>query len=577
MIMLLSNGSLFFVGEGRMNGLYFLDTRFISNLKLEIPAKLINSYASLSKAVFTYQGDNFMAVREVKLEDAYEEVLHLYGRGHVKVRYTFEVPMEDIFEVRGFGKVKLQRSVSLEGRKFRYRGRDGIIRELEVETNMEFLGNEVVKDVNLENFKEETLYLRLKPRTSLNVQFPRPPRLELRIKTNITWLDSLLKRALKEILSISVKTPDGLVPFAGLPYFAAPFGRDAIITSLFLLPWYPEFARGTLKFFSKFQGKVENPRNEEEPGKIPHEVRFGELSISQLLPFHPYYGSVDATPLYVILAGEYLKWTGDRELIEELRGILTRAVDWILAKLREGYITYTPGILKNKGWKDSAEGIPDEDGKPAKPPIALVEVQGYAYKALLYSAEMGLTSHDSKYLLKEARKLKKRFNRDFKVGKYYGLAIDGDGRVIKVVASNMGHLLFTGIVENGKGIEERLMEEDMLGRWGIRTLSSREKAYNPFSYHNGSIWPHDNAIISWGLEEPWEVTKRIFMACRVLKSLPEFYAGVDSKVPLVPSRSNYPQAWSSASLFGLMRTLMRNEEISIKLFNGSQSSKDLEA
>ncbi|WP_158305788.1 amylo-alpha-1,6-glucosidase [Pyrococcus sp. NA2] len=265
----------------------------------------------------------------------------------------------------------------------------------------------------------------------------------------------------------------------------------------------------------------------------------------------------------MILASEYLRWSGDRKFINELKPALTLAIEWILRKIdEERYIRYSPGILKNKGWKDSKEGVPTEDGKPTKPPVALVEVQGYAYRALLEAAELNLTFHDPKRLIRKAKELRRRFNRDFWVGEFYGMALNGEDEPSKIVSSNMGHLLFTGIADREDKIVDRLFEEDMLGKWGIRTLSSSEKAYNPLSYHNGSVWPHDNAIIALGLSrigergKALEIAKRIFLAAAKLKGLPEFYGGIDSEYPVVPPRSNYPQAWSSASIFALLRAIL---------------------
>lgn len=229
-----------------------------------------------------------------------------------------------------------------------------------------------------------------------------------------------------------------------------------------------------------------------------------------------------------------------------------------------GYIRYKGGLLANQGWKDSKEGIPTEEGTPTKPPVALVEVQGYAYKALMDAASLGLTSLDPKMLKKEAEELKKRFNKDFWCDGFYALALDGDNVPSKVVSSNMGHLLFTGIAEHQEKIAERLFEEDMFSGWGIRTLSSKEKAYNPFSYHNGSIWPHDNAVIAIGLASIGEKEKARMLAEAIFKTakflpnsqLPELFSGLESEYPLLCPRANAPQAWSAASVFALLTALL---------------------
>jgi len=575
---ILSNGILFAISRenGDMteeyDGLYAFDTRFIRNSSFHVDGiRFIGgNQEGFEKGFSIFLGNDIAIIRERKVYgETYREAFHIYNRRNritkVKVIYRFEVSMEDIFEVRRFSGVRIERRIE----NYRYKGIDHINRRLSIETNMDNLGNKLVKTVILEPFESRSLYIEFKPEISIALPFRPSKSLKNLVKTNLTWLNNIFKRALKELSALTVEIDYGKIAFAGLPYYASPFGRDAIITALFLLPWYPEYARGTLNFFSKLQGKEFDEGNEEEPGKIPHEVRYGEFSLSRKLPFYPYYGTVDATPLYVILAGEYLKWTEDRGFIERIKPALTMAVDWILRKLEEGegYVRYTPGLLKNKGWKDSANAIMTEDGTPLEPPIALVEVQGYAYKALLDAAILNLTDHDPKDLMKEGRKLKKRFNKDFWTGGFYALALDGKNNPSRVIASNVGHLLFTGIAKHEKKIIERLKEEDLLTRWGIRTLSSQERSYDPFSYHNGSIWPHDNAIIALGFSEAFELAKRIFLACKYLKGLPEFYAGLDSEYPIVPFRANYPQAWSSASLFALLKAIlnMTPEEIKPEL------------
>ncbi|WP_297490808.1 amylo-alpha-1,6-glucosidase, partial [Thermococcus sp.] len=432
---------------------------------------------------------------------------------------------------------------------------------LRVESNFTREGENLRAKIEIPPGRKEELFIRFVPGMrgkASGMVSEEQITLENTVFTGSTALNGVFERALENLRALTLSTVYGPVPLAGIPYFACPFGRDAIVTSLFLLPYYPEYARGTLGLFASIQGKKYDELSEEEPGKIPHEFRLGELAQSGKVPFGPYYGTVDATPLYVALAGEYLRWSGDKKLMDELRPNVTMAVEWILRNLEDGYIAYVPGILGNKGWKDSRDAIVDENGRPAKPPIALVEVQGYAYWALKLAGELGLSNLDSKTLLREAEKLRKRFNRDFWVDGYYALALDGDGKALRVISSNMGHLLLTGIAEHGEEVAERLFEQDMLSRHGIRTLSSKEKAYNPFSYHRGSVWPHDNALIALGLAKigrtdlAKELAERIFETAKLIpwRELPELYSGLDELVP-VP-RANSPQAWSASSLFALV-------------------------
>jgi len=565
------------------DGFYIFDTRFLKGVKLRLnkDSVLIGSSQDGPRKAYSHFSikDEVILLRKREIKDnwAYREELQFYntskGKIDLRVEYIFKVPIEDIFEVRKFGGQRIRRrikgSLGKEG-EYSYSGKDKIRRNLKIKTNMRIEKGLAFAEITLEPFKKEILYLEFIPQISkeeLEV-FLTEKSLILSnvVSTNLTWLDRVFEGAIEDLIALTAYTNYGMVPFAGIPYYACPFGRDSIITSWFLLPYYPQYAEGTLRFFAKIQGKKFNPVNEEEPGKIPHEFRFGELSHSRKMPFAPYYGTVDATPLYVILAAEYLRWTGDRNLIEELKSNLTAAVEWILRRFEggRGYIRYKGGLLVNQGWKDSRDGIPTEEGTPTKPSIALVEVQGYAYKALMDAASLNLTSLNPKMLEKEAKALKRRFNKDFWCNGFYALALDGDNVPSKVVSSNMGHLLFTGIAEHQKEIAERLFEEDMFSGWGIRTLSSNEKAYNPFSYHNGSIWPHDNAVIALGLasigekEKAKALSEAIFKAANFLPNskLPELYSGLESEYPLLCPRANVPQAWSAASVFAFLTALL---------------------
>ncbi|WP_297506016.1 glycogen debranching N-terminal domain-containing protein [Thermococcus sp.] len=551
---------------GKYHGFYYLDTRFVRRaiLRVKPEPEFIGASSTFREGVSYFSiGDEGILVRRRTLDGSYSEELSIYNASgeplSVEVLYTYEAVIEDIFQVRGF--MGLREGIALRGEGFYSRGSEREERTLRVESNFTREGENLRAGIEIPPGGKGELFIRFVPGISgkaSEIVSEEQITLENTVFTGSTALNGVFERALENLRALTLSTVYGPVPLAGIPYFACPFGRDAIVTSLFLLPHYPDYARGTLRLFASIQGEKYDPKSEEEPGKIPHEFRLGELAQSGKVPFGPYYGTVDATPLYVALAGEYLRWSGDEKLIDELRPNVTRAVEWILRNLEDGYITYVPGILGNKGWKDSRDAIVDESGKPAKPPIALVEVQGYAYWALKLAGELGLTNLDSKTLLGEAEKLRKRFNRDFWVDGYYALALDGDGKALRVVSSNMGHLLLTGIAEHGEEIAERLFKPDMLSRHGIRTLSSKEKAYNPFSYHRGSVWPHDNALIALGLARigrtdlAKELAERIFETAKLMpeKELPELYGGLDELVP-VP-RANSPQAWSAASVFAFV-------------------------
>ncbi|ASJ05081.1 glycogen debranching N-terminal domain-containing protein [Thermococcus barossii] len=591
-IILAGNGAFVLSNErgdmsSHYDGFYFLDTRFVRGVRLEVSPEphFLGASSTFTRAVSHFSlGERGILVRVRTLDGVYEERLAIYNTSHeplrVELRYSYEAPIEDIFQVRGFMGLKKGEAIApTNGTHLRESpaGR----RSLAVHTSMQRNGNLLRAELMIPPLEKASLHVRFVPKVEGRVsEILAGKREEVRnvVFTGSPAIDGIFERAVENINALTLFTRFGPVPLAGIPYFACPFGRDAIITSLFLLPYYPEYAAGTLRLFGMIQGRRINPKNEEEPGKIAHEFRLGELAQSGRVPFAPYYGTVDATPLYVALAGEYLRWTGDRGLIEELRPNLTAATEWILGKLDEdGYVTYVPGILGNKGWKDSKDAIVDEHGNPAKPPIALVEVQGYAYWALRLAGELELTDFDPETLLSEAERLKKRFNRDFWLGSYYALALDGEGNPMRVVSSNMGHLLLTGIARHEVELAERLFQPDMLSRYGIRTLGSKEKAYNPFSYHRGSVWPHDNALIALGLARAGmsDMAKvlmdAVFEAAKLLpgRELPELYSGLDELVP-VP-RANSPQAWSAASVFAFVTAALGMEagdELTLKPAEG---------
>ncbi len=553
------------------HGFYAFDTRVLKDVRLNFESgSLIHIRKSFNESITHYMG-NVILTRERTLREAYVERLIFRNatdkRQRVSFSYSFRVPMEDIFEVRGF-KEGFEREISIsEGEKgtvYTYRGIEGIVRGLEVISNMDFENGRFEAVFELGPLEERTFYVEFRPyiEGSLPLRFvPDVKPLRNPAFSSMGWLNRIFERAVEDLNALTAFTEFGPVPLAGLPEFAAVFGRDSIITSYFLLPYFPEYSRAVLKVLAKFQGKKEEKRSGEERGKIFHELRLGELSQSGRAPFAPYYGTVDATPLYIILAAEYLRWTGDSGLVEEIKENLNLAVEWILRKLEEGdgYIRYSPGELGNQGWKDSRGAIPARDGSPVKPPVALVEVQGYAYRALMEAGE--LTDCCRRELKQEAKTLKKRFNEDFWLDGYYALALDGENRPSEVVASNMGHLLLTGIAEHEREIAARLFEEDMFSGLGIRTLSSEEKTYNPFSYHNGSVWPHDNAMIALGLIRIGEREKAFRTAMAVLNAarnldftLPELFSGLEKPVPAL--RFNSPQAWSAASAFAFMTVLL---------------------
>jgi glycogen debranching enzyme len=373
---------------------------------------------------------------------------------------------------------------------------------------------------------------------------------------------------------------DRAVIAAGAPWFMTIFGRDSLLTSWMVLPLDPSLALGTLRTLANFQGSKTDPATDEEPGKILHEMRFGMQASLWLGGSSVYYGSVDATPLFVMLLGELRRWGLERRVIDELLPHADRALDWIGQygdKDGDGFVEYQRATdlgLANQGWKDSFDGVTFASGELPEPPIALAEVQGYVYAAYLakshFCAERGDPDGAADWA-QRAEELKEAFNREFWLSDkgYFALGLDRDKRPIDALASNMGHCLWTGIVDAGKAaaVARNLTGPEMFSGYGIRTLATSNVAYNPMSYHNGSVWPHDNSICAAGLMRYGFVREAQQVAMAILEAaewfggrLPELFCGFDRTEfgePVAYPTSCSPQAWASAAPFHLLRTLLR--------------------
>ncbi|MBT2597638.1 glycogen debranching N-terminal domain-containing protein [Arthrobacter sp. ISL-72] len=396
-------------------------------------------------------------------------------------------------------------------------------------------------------------------------------------------LERTLRQSQQDLGSLRIQDPahpDRTVIAAGAPWFMALFGRDSLLTSLMALPVDPTIALGTLQTLAEHQGQTINKLTEEQPGRILHEVRLGSGAALSLGGGNTYYGTADATPLFVKLLGEVSSWGLEPRAVQELLPNADRALDWITGygdPDGDGFVEYERASrhgLLNQGWKDSYDGISFADGTLAEPPIAVCEVQGYVYSAYLARALLALDSGDSslaRHWGDRAAVLKEAFNRRFWMPQrgYFAVALDKDKIPVDACASNMGHCLWSGIVDDDKAplVAQRLMEPDMFSGWGVRTLASTMGAYNPVSYHNGSVWPHDNALIAAGLmrygfiEESQRVAMAIFDAAEAFGGrLPELFCGFPrepDRAPVAYPSSCSPQAWASATPIHLLRILLR--------------------
>jgi len=403
------------------------------------------------------------------------------------------------------------------------------------------------------------------------------------VQTSNEQFDHWINRSKTDLVSLLTNTSHGKYPYAGVPWYNTAFGRDGILTAYEALWVAPEIARGVLHFVAKTQADIADPARDAEPGKIFHEMRKGEMVALNELPFGRYYGTVDATPLFIMLAGAYYQRTGDKTTIHDIWPNIKAALQWIDTygdTNGDGFVEYqhkSKNGLTNQGWKDSFDSVMYEDGTLAKPPIALCEVQGYVYAAKIQAARLALMMGENKLsqqLGREATTLKRNFNKIFwdKKLQTFVLALDGDQRPCRVKSSNAGQCLFTGIVDrkHTHALTNTLMGEDMFTGWGIRTLGIQEVRYNPMSYHNGSVWPHDVALIAYGLsrygfqEAAQQITAGLFDATLFLdlQRLPELFCGFDRRPGEGPTAypvACSPQAWSVAAVFLLLQSLLNLE------------------
>jgi glycogen debranching enzyme len=542
--------------------------------------------------------------------NALVDELRVRNWGHQPVECTLELrfaaDFEDVFAVRGLLDERLGRKDPPtwdDGLlRFLYHGKDGLARSLTVCLPSEFTRQEattVRATVRIDAREERRLAIQLLVRESPDAANARPgrpapnrgPAVQPRLEPDDEILHPtfasdhlLLVRAVERGLAdlrLLRSTLRGLnFIAAGIPWFATLFGRDSLIAALQLLPFAPEIARDTLQLLASWQADRVDQWRDAEPGKILHELRVGEMARIGAVPHSPYYGTVDATPLFLVVLGQYVGWTGDLALFDELTDNVRRALEWIDChgdSDGDGYVEYRSASehgLVNQGWKDSGDAIIDEHGQIATPPIAMVEVQAYVYAAKLAMADLYGRRGDqstAERLRHEAAALRERFDRDFWVESLgcYAMALEAEKQPLRVVSSNAGHALWCGIAEPAKAakVAERLMADDMFSGWGVRTLSAQCQGYNPIGYHLGTVWPHDSALIGAGLKRYGFADH----ACRIFDGiaaaagefehhrLPELWTGFSRASYGTPIRypvACHPQAWAAGSLPFLLRHLL---------------------
>jgi glycogen debranching enzyme len=518
----------------------------------------------------------------------------------VTISIAFEADFTDIFEVRGTEREKhgTRRDPEIEhgdncGVVLAYDGLDGVERRTRVDCRPAPDGlseSELHFHMTLAPHERKRLHVTFRFEPSGEVPSAQYDENRRRIRESVRefhqascmidssheQLTAWLERSYADVRMLMTHTEEGPYPYAGVPWFSCPFGRDGIITALEMVWVKPSLARGVLAYLARTQAGEDDPARDAEPGKILHERRTNEMAATGEVPFGRYYGSVDSTPLFVALAGAYHRTTGDTPFLERIWPNIERALRWIDEfgdHDGDGFVEYkarTREGLVNQGWKDSHDSIFHADGDTPPGPIALCEVQGYVHQARLEAAAMAraLGDHDgAQRLERQAAELRRRFNETFWIDELgmYALALDGEKRPCRVRTSNAGHCLYSGIADRERAqiICGQLMGRDMFSGWGGRTLARGEARYNPMSYHNGSIWPHDNAIIAAGLSQYGfqDETLRLFEAWLdaaihlELHRLPELFCGFrrrQGKGPTAYPVACNPQAWASGAVFMLL-------------------------
>ncbi|WP_319459635.1 glycogen debranching N-terminal domain-containing protein [Micromonospora sp. RTP1Z1] len=606
-------------------GFFDFDTRFLSRWRLSLNGERLNPLSIAERGYFAlrfflvpgepthYVDAKASVIRERSITGgAFEERLTVFNHDREPVEFTVRLDVEsDFLPILAVGEERkpvgrLYRRVDAGCLRLGYRREkfhretvistdepaavteDGLTYTVRVQANGEWTTTVRVRALVLRpDGRDVREQLVRRPRRTIAEQrddlarwLSRAPQL------SCDWdaVTTTYQRSLVDLAALRyspLTLPDEAMPAAGLPWAATVTGRDSILTSFQALPVAPELAVATLRMLGIDQGSVLDDFRDEEPGKILREFRYGELAAFEECPESPYYGSADVTPLYVVLLDEYERWTGDADLVREFEDEARAALNWIDEYgdiLGDGYVRYRRRNERtgreNQGWKDTAEAICYADGRLPEPPRATCELQGYAYDAKLRGARLAREFWgDPAYadrLEREAAALRERFERDFWIADrgYYALALDADGRQVDALASNMGHLLWSGIVDASRAalVAEHLLGPRLFSGWGVRTLAEGQAPYNPLGYHLGAVWPFDNALIAWGLrrygfaEEAGRIAEGIIDAAHYFQGrMPEALAGYPRELTRFPVRyptANSPQALATGATFLLLRALL---------------------
>ncbi|HEY5659741.1 MAG TPA: glycogen debranching N-terminal domain-containing protein [Gaiellaceae bacterium] len=603
-------------------GLFAFDTRFLSRWVLTINGQRLNALSTDDLQYFetrfflvpgtgtVYVDSKLSVIRQRSVREGFNESITILNHDEKPVDLTVRIEagsdFADLFEVKDAlekkgtyktavrdGKLVLEyrreafgRATVISSSSPARVDKNGLTFKLRIgphgewQTQLEVAASAITKS----RVAERNGRVRMPGRRSKAADLERWLREAPRIESDSDSLKSTYRRSLVDLAALRFSPPiagNRSLPAAGLPWFMTMFGRDSIFTSLQALPFTPELAATTLRALGEWQGTRLDDFRDEDPGRILHEMRYGELAAFEERPHTPYYGNADATPLFVVLLDEYERWSGDRKLVRELEYEARAALNWIdeYADLQgNGYISYKRRNqktgLENQCWKDSWDSISFSDGRLPGFPRATCELQGYAYDAKMRGARLArLVWKDeelARRLEKEAADLKRRFNRDFWVedDEYFALALDENGEQVDSLTSNNGHLLWSGIVDKSKAkaVVRHLMGPRLFSGWGVRTLAEGEGRYNPIGYHVGTVWPFDCSFIAWGLrrygfkEEAARLAAGILDAAEFFDGrLPEAFGGYERSVTRYPVQyptACSPQAWSTGAPLLLLRTML---------------------